>query len=131
MRLLASLMASATCTLRPILQLLVADSGVLVVARRMLGIVATIAFPNQLLLRLLQLTREDDFRYHARALDVVYRGVVTLDRAIEYFVGDDLVQHCEGTNNERICTRQPPPWDNRSVVWVWLKLDEPGVFFHR
>ena len=102
-------MASATYTLRPILQIVVADSGVLVVARRMLGIVATIAFPNQLLLRLLQLTREDDFRYHARALDVVYRGVVTLDWAIEYFVGDDLVQHCEGTNNKRICAWQPPP----------------------
>ena len=109
MRLLASLMASATYTLRPILQIVVADSGVLVVARRMLGIVATIAFPNQLLLRLLQLTREDDFRYHARALDVVYCGIVTLDWAIEYFVGDDLVQHCEGTNNERICAWQPPP----------------------
>src|SRR5262245_36005100 len=101
-------MASATCTLRPILQLVVADSEMLVVDRRVLGIVATIAFPNQLLLRLLQLTREDDFRYHARTLDVVYGGVVTLDRAIEYFVGDDLVQHCEGTNNERICAWQPP-----------------------
>jgi hypothetical protein len=44
--------------------------------------------------------REDDFCHRAGALDIVHRGIVTLGWAIENFVGNDIIQRREGTDNQ-------------------------------